>query len=379
MAEAMTRQAPRRIPLADPKADLAHLRSEILAAVARVLDGGSYILGPEVADFERDMARRIGVPGAVGVASGTDALVLALRALRISDGDEVITVSHTAGPTVAAIHMVGAVPVLVDIDPATYCLDPDALDHALSARTKAILPVHLYGHPADLDRICAFAQAHRVAVIEDCAQAQTASVGGRDVGSIGDIGCFSFYPTKNLGAIGDGGLVVSSDQDIVERLRQLRTYGWTKPQFAEVADGRCSRLDELQAAVLNVKLDGLAGDMDRRREIAAQYAAAFADLPLVRPLERAGCRHAYHLYVVRCERREALANHLDRLGIATGLHYPYPVHAQPALAAGARIPRPLQITEEICRQILTLPLYPSMPKESVSAVIDGVRGFFATA
>ena len=368
-----------RIPLADPRADLASKREAILAAIANVVDQGSYILGPEVQSLERAMARRLGVAGTIGVGSGTDALVIGLVALGVERDDEVITVSHTAGPTVAAIHMAGATPVLVEVDAATYCLDPGAIEAAIGPQTKAIMPVHLYGHPADLDRICAIARRHGIAVIEDCAQAQEAAIDRRPVGSIGDVGCFSFYPTKNLGALGDGGLVAAANEQLVERVRRLRTYGWTEPQYAGMPRGRCSRLDEMQAAILNVKLASLAGDVDRRRAIAGRYNDAFAGLPLVLPVERAGCRHAYHLYVVRCDRRDALARHLDRAGIATGKHYPHLVHAQPGLAGGARIPVPLTRSESIVEEILTLPLYPSMSEDQSDRVIAGVRSFFGSA
>jgi dTDP-4-amino-4,6-dideoxygalactose transaminase len=274
--------------------------------------------------------------------------------------------------------MVGAVPVLVEVDPETFCLDPSALEAALSPRSKAVLPVHLYGHPADLHRIGLFARQRGLAVVEDCAQAQGATIEQHPVGSIGDVGCFSFYPTKNLGAIGDGGMAVSKHPGLVDRLRRLRTYGWSKSQFAEIAQGRCSRLDELQAAILNVKLGSLAANLERRRNIARQYNAAFADLPLVLPREQPGCRHAYHLYVVRCEEREALARHLDRAGIGTAIHYPFPVHAQPGLAAGSRIPQPLLLTEKLAGEILTLPLYPSMSEPDQARVIEGVRSFFGS-
>jgi dTDP-4-amino-4,6-dideoxygalactose transaminase len=372
-------QARGAIPLADPRGDLAHLRSDILAAVARVLDAGAYVLGSEVAEFERRIAGRFGVTGAVGVGSGTDALVLALLGLGVSSGDEVITVAHTAGATVAAIRIAGAVPVFIDIEPKSYCLDPQALEAAIGPRTRAILPVHLYGCPADMDRICAIASKADVAVIEDCAQAQDATVAGRPIGSIGNVGCFSFYPTKNLGAVGDGGLVAASRSEIIDRVRRLRTYGWSKPQFSQLSDGRCSRLDELQAAILNVKLDHLTAAVEARRAIAQQYAWAFSDLPLVLPFEPAGRRHVYHLYVVRCDRRDALARHLDRAGISTGVHYPYPVHVQPGLGHGARIPGALTVTEAAVGEILTLPLYPSMTPDDIQAVIASVRAFFGRA
>jgi dTDP-4-amino-4,6-dideoxygalactose transaminase len=365
-----------RVPLADPRADQVDLRAEILAAIARVIDGGTYILGREVTEFERRFAQTVGATGAVGVASGTDALALALLAVGVARGDEVITVSHTAGPTVAAIRMIDAIPVLVDVESESLGLDPDALDGALSARTRAILPVHLYGCPADLGRICGFARAHDIPVLEDCAQAHGAAIGARPVGSIADAGCFSFYPTKNLGAIGDGGAITSSRGDVLERAQRLRTYGWTRPQLADIADGRCSRLDELQAAVLNVKLSRLAADVDKRRAIAARYNAAFAELPIVLPRSPAGRSHAYHLYVIRSDRRDALARHLDAAGIATGIHYPYPVHRQPGLVGAARIPRPLPVTEALEKEILSLPLYPSMGSDACDRVIETVRSFF---
>jgi dTDP-4-amino-4,6-dideoxygalactose transaminase len=367
------------VPLADPGADAAPLREEILAATGRVLDRGWYVLGEEVAGFEQRIASRLGVPGAVGVASGTDALVLALLALGIGAGDEVITVSHTAGPTVAAIRIVGAIPVLVDIELETYCLDPTTLEKAVGPRTKAIIAVHLYGHPAALDDICKFAAHRGIAVVEDCAQAQDSTTGGRTVGSIGDFGCFSFYPTKILGAIGDGGLVVARDPKHVERLRQLRAYGWTKSQFSELSDGRCSRLDELQAAILAVKLDHLDRQIEHRRTLAGAYRDAFAKLPLSCPVERPECRHVYCLYVVRCRERDALARHLESAGIMTGRHYPFPIHEQPGLSAKARIPRPLSITDRIKNEILTLPLYPSMPGAFQARVVDAVRSFFSAA
>lgn len=366
----------RGVPVANPGADHAAIRAEILAAVARVLDSGLYVLGPEVAEFEQRMAHRLNVPGAVGVASCTDALVLALIAAGIGIGDEVITVSHTAGPTVAAILIAGATPVLIDVEADTYCLDPAMLEAAAGPRTKAIIVVHLYGHPAPLSSVCAFAARRGIPVIEDCAQAQDAAVDGRMVGSIGDFGCFSFYPSKNLGAIGDGGLVVARDPKHVERLRQLRTYGWTKPQFAELPNGRCSRLDELQAAILSVKLNHLDRQIERRRRIAQRYNHAFAGLPLVCPFERPGCRHVYHLYVVRSRERDALARHLERTGVMTGRHYPFPVHTQPGLAASVRIPQPLRITENINREILTLPLFPGMSGEEQTRVSEAVSSFF---
>jgi dTDP-4-amino-4,6-dideoxygalactose transaminase len=366
----------RIIPLADPRGDHVHLRDEMMAALERTIDSGAYILGKEVEAFEHRLSMRLGTAGAVGVGSGTEALVLGLLAVGVSSGDEVVTVSHTAGATVAAIRMIGAVPVLIDIDEASYCMDPRWLESAITSRTKAILPVHLYGHPADMVSIGAIAQLHNVPVVEDCAQAQEATIGGRAVGSIGQVGCFSFYPTKNLGAIGDAGLVVATASETVERLRRLRTYGWSRPQFADIPDGRCSRLDELQAAILNVKVNHLARDVERRREIALRYNEAFARLPLTLPAEYDGARHVYHLYVVRCDCRDALALHLKESGIDTGIHYPFPVHLQPGLVTGARIAGSLKVTETVAKEILSLPLYPSLSNESQRRVIETVCKFF---
>jgi dTDP-4-amino-4,6-dideoxygalactose transaminase len=362
------------IPLAFPGGEAQALRTDILSALTRVVDGNAFILGPEVADFEKALAASLQVHDAVGVASGTDALVLALLALGIESGDEVVTVSHTAGATVAAIRMIGAVPVLVDVLEDTYCLDPDRLKSALSSRTKAIVAVHLYGHPADIDAIRAAAPG--IPVVEDCAQAQGALLGPKPVGGHGDVACFSFYPTKNLGALGDGGAVASNDRGVAERVRKLRTYGWTKPQYAELSHGRCSRLDEMQAAVLSVKLKKLPNYVAQRRAIAARYRAGLSMLPLILPMEKPGTAHAYHLYVLRSDRRDALEQHLGEAGIGVGRHYPLPVHRQPGLTAGARIPERLAVTEKIGGEILSLPMFATMSDDQVDRVIARVRDFF---
>jgi dTDP-4-amino-4,6-dideoxygalactose transaminase len=363
------------IPLAYPRGEAEALRAEISQALMRVVDGNVYILGPEVDAFEKALAASVGAADAIGVASGTDALVLAMLGAGVGPGDEVITVSHTAGPTVAAIHMVGAVPVLVDIDESTYCLSPAVVQAALSPKTKAIIAVHLYGHPADIAAIRAAAPG--VSVIEDCAQAQGALSHGRPVGGLGDAACFSFYPTKNLGAIGDGGAVTSNDATLADRVRKLRTYGWTRPQYAELESGRCSRLDEIQAALLSVKLKALPGHIERRRAIAARYRDGLADLPLILPSDTPGNRHAYHLFVLRSDRRDALETHLQKEHIGTGRHYPLPVHKQPGLAAKARIPAQLAVTERIGGEILSLPMFSTMTDSQADRVIAAVKGFFA--
>jgi dTDP-4-amino-4,6-dideoxygalactose transaminase len=367
---------PDRIPFADPGSDLAPFREDILAAVGRALDARQYILGPLVETFEREFAARLGVGGVVGVASGTDALALTLQALGVGAGDEVITVSHTAGATVAAVRITGATPVFIDVEPVTYCMDPAKLALAYGPRTKAIVPVHLYGHPADMAPIIEFGRQHGIAVVEDCAQAQEATINDRLVGSIGAASCFSFFPTKILGALGDAGAAATSIAAVEERLRLLRTYGWEKPQFAMIVGGRSSRLDSLQASILSLGLRHLTDQVERRRAIAAEYAGAFAGLPLRLPAEKPGCRHVYHLYVVRSDRRDQLRAYLDRDGIGTGIHYPYPVHAQPGLAQGARIPEPLTVTEMVAREIVTLPLYPSLSQDRQARVIASVQAFF---
>jgi len=368
-------KASRPIPFAFPAGEAQALRGEIDAALARVLDGNAYILGPEVAAFEKALAASLQVCDVIGVGSGTDALVLALVGLGIVSGDEVITVSHTSGATVAAIRMVGAIPVLVDILEDTYCLDPDDLRSALSPKTKAIIAVHLYGHPADIEAIRAAAPG--IPVVEDCAQAQGAFWQGRPAGSLGDIACFSFYPTKNLGALGDGGAVASNDAGIAARIRTLRTYGWTKPQYAELCHGRCSRLDEIQAALLSVKLKVLPDYVARRRALAARYHAGLSALPLTLPVEKPGAAHAYHLYVLRSDRRDALEQHLGNEAIGVGRHYPFPVHRQPGLASGARISGTLSVTDRIGGQILSLPMFATMSDGQADRVIAAILDFFA--
>ena len=335
------------VPVADPVADNRTLGRELEAAAVRVIAGGPYILGPEARAFEHSLAEMMGGTDAVGVASGTDALALALIGAGIEPGDEVISPSHTAGPTVAAIRMVGATPVLVEIEADNFNISPRAVENAIGRRVKAVIAVHLYGHPADIDALADICDMAGLALIEDCAQAAGATVRARRVGGIGTAGCFSFYPTKNLGAAGDGGAVISSDTVFLESVRALRTYGWKKPQHAELERGRCSRLDELQAAILAIKLPLLDQWNDRRSQVAQRYIEAFADLPLTLPTCQHDRSHVYHLFVLRSDRRDALEKHLRAQGVGAGRHYPLPVHKQPGLANGARIPQPLTLTEQI--------------------------------
>jgi len=358
------------IPVVDLRAEYTAVKGEIDAAVQRVLESGWYILGEEVAAFESEFAAWCGVAGAVGVGNGTDALHIALRACGVGAGDEVITVAHTAVATAAAIALTGATPVFVDIDPATYTLDPAQLAAAITPRTKAVIPVHLYGHPADLGRILSIARAAGLRVIEDCAQAHGAEWQGQKVGSYGDLACFSFYPTKNLGALGDGGAVVGSDPALLDRVRLLREYGWPPHnRYVSEIEGMNSRLDEMQAAILRVKLAHLDGWNEHRRDLAGVYAAGLPD-SVVKPVERAGCRHVYHLYVVRSADRDSLREKLRAAGVATGIHYPIPVHQQAAYAHLA--PVSLPVTEQAAGGILSLPMHSTLTVEQIERVCEAV-------
>lgn len=366
------------IQLASPLAQYRAHADAIRAAVARVLEGGAYILGAEVENFERAFAESCGAAHAVGVGNGTDALIVALRGLGIGPGDEVITVSHTAVATVAAVIAAGATPVLVDIDPLHYTIDPVRIEAAISPRSRAIIAVHLYGQAADLDAVSAIARAHGLKLIEDCAQSTGGTYRGRRLGSIGDAGTFSFYPTKNLGAIGDGGMVVTGDAALAERMRRLRQYGWDEVRRTEGV-GLNTRLDPLQAAILGVKLPHLAADNARRAAIAARYADGLAGLPLTLPAARADSTHAYHLYVVACDDRDGLMQYLGHNGIASGIHYPVPAHLHRGYDAYVRLPDDaLPVTEKVIGRILTLPMYPELGDAEAAAVVAGVCAYFKT-
>jgi dTDP-4-amino-4,6-dideoxygalactose transaminase len=365
------------IAFASPLAQYRSQQAEIGAAVRRVLESGSYILGEEVVAFERALAAQCGVAHAVGVASGTDAITLALRALGVDAGDEVITVSHTALATVAAILAAGAIPVLVDVEEDHFTLDPRELEAAVTARTKAIVPVHLYGQAADMEPIMAFAARRGLAVIEDCAQAMGARLGAKALGAFGRAGCFSFYPTKNIGALGDAGAVATYDDGVAERIRRLRQYGWDDQRRTE-GIGVNSRLDPLQAAILGVKLSRLKEWSARRREIARRYSTAFAGLPMKTPGVRNGSEHAFHLYVIRTADRDALRQSLAAAGVGTGIHYAAPVHRQRGYAERVRVPASgLPVSERLRGTILSLPLYPELADGDVERVVAAVHAHFA--
>ena len=362
--------------MAIPPIDLAgqyqRLQPEIETAVKRVLERGWYILGEEVQAFEAEFAAFIGVSYGVGVASGTAALTLALQAVGVTPGDEVITVSHTAVATVAAIEQAGAYPVFVDIDPATFTMNPKHLEAAISARTQAIVPVHLYGHPADMEPILAIARQHALAVVEDCAQAHGACYQGQMVGAFGDAAAFSFYPTKNLGAAGDGGLVATNRADVADKVRQLRQYGWGERYISQVR-GYNSRLDELQAAILRVKLGYLATWNEQRRRWAAAYTRLLAHSDLKTPEAVGDVSHVYHLYVARSQQRDQLLAHLRQQGIMAQIHYPVPVHLQPAYADLGYRPGSLPETERAAQTVLSLPLYPELNQKQIEDVVEAIQ------
>lgn len=362
------------IPQTDPKAGYLAQRAAIDAAIRRVLESGWYILGEEVAAFEHEFAAFVGTAHAVAVASGTDALILGLRALGIGPGDAVATVSHTAVATVAAVELAGATPLLIDVDDCAT-MDPEGLSAALERmpRVKAVIPVHLYGQPAAMDAIRRLAEARGLAILEDCSQAHGATFAGAQVGTLGQAAAYSLYPTKNLGALGDGGILTTNDAVVAERLRALREYGWRERYVSDIA-GYNSRLDPLQAGILRVKLAHLAADNARRQGIAAAYDAGLAGADVERPARRPNATHVFHQYVIQSPRRDALRAALKQAGVMTNIHYPVPVHLQPAYRGRVPLgPKGMARTEALAGRILSLPMYPQMTDAQVARVIAAVR------
>lgn len=377
------------------KPQYLELKDEIDSAISRVMEENIFILHREVDSFEKEFARYLDGDSAtsvVAVGSGTEAIHLALRGLGIGEGDEVLTVSHTAVATTVAISSTGATPVFVDIDPETYTLDPERLAAALTPRTRAIVPVHLYGHPVDMEPLLALARERDLAIVEDCAQAHGAAYRDRRTGTIDAPGvrhaaAFSFYPTKNLGAYGDGGAIATRDADLAGRLAMLRNYGWeTGKRYYSLLKGVNSRLDELQAAILRAKLPHLDRANERRRALADLYSELLSGLPQITvPTEASWAHHVYHLYVIRADtqsRRDALQRHLAGKGIGTQIHYPEPVHLQAAYADmgyahGGANAGTLPVTERVCGQILSLPFYPELPHEDARRVAAEIRAFLS--
>jgi dTDP-4-amino-4,6-dideoxygalactose transaminase len=358
---------------ADPKAAYLAAQTEIDAAIRRVLQSGFYILGPEVEAFEKEYSAWLGVAGTVGVANGTDAIELALKAAGIGAGDKVVTVANTLSATITAIAATGARLMYVEIDPATMLLDVGALETMLATlrdpKIKAVVPVHLYGQAVDMPRLMEVAARHNLVVVEDCAQAHGATVGGRKAGTWGHLAAFSFYPTKNLGALGDGGAVCGSDSVLLDKARALRQYGWRRRYVSETT-GRNSRLDELQAAILRARLPRLDAENARRESLAAQYLSGLKGCELGLPAVAAGRGHCWHQFVVRTPRREELRAQLEKKEILCGVLYPVAIHRQPAYHdASLSLPH----SEQACAEVLSLPLHPGLSDEDVARVIREVR------
>jgi dTDP-4-amino-4,6-dideoxygalactose transaminase len=359
----------------DLRPQYAPLEDELQHCLSRMIHSGCFILGNEVASFEKEFADSCGSSYAIGVASGTDALTLALLACGIKPGDEVITVGNTAVATIAAIELAQAKPILVDIDPLRFTLNPQLLPLCLTSNTRAIVPVHLYGCPAEMQSIVSFAKEHSLIVVEDCAQAFSAKYQGKTVGTFGDAAAFSFYPTKILGALGDGGAVVTSRSTIAEQVRYLRQYGWSD-QRVSLQKGRNSRLDELQASFLRIALRHVEEWNAERLRLATLYTTLLQDLPIRLPITPDACVHVFHRYVIRHPLRNQLKQFLSARGIETQVQYPIPIHKQPAYTEFAPHAGLLSETEKAASEILSLPLYPGMAEEDIVSVAFSIKEFF---
>lgn len=362
------------IPILELKRQYQSIKSEIDEAVAAVLESGWFVLGKQLEAFEQEFAAYCGTAFAVGVGSGVEAIHLALLACGIGPGDEVITVAHTAVPTALGISFAGATPVFVDTLPDTYLMDVDQVADKITDCTRAILPVHLYGLPADMDPLLELGRSRGIAVIEDAAQAHGASYKQKKAGAIGDVGCFSFYPSKNLGAFGEAGMVTTDDEAVAETVRMLRNYG-QEDRYHHKYKGYNSRLDEMQAAILRVKLKHLDEWSRRRREIAGSYNEGLGLSSVITPVDRVGREHVYHLYVVRSTQRDALREHLKEQDVGTQIHYPIPVHLQEAYADLGLGEGALPVTERAANEILSLPIYPELTADEVGQVIEAVNSF----
>jgi len=357
------------IPFVDLKAQYDSIKDEIDGAIQNVLDNTSFIMGEELEKFEEEFVSFCNTKFTIGVANGSDALILALRACGISKGDEVITVPHTFIATAEAISNVGGKVVFVDIDPKTYTMDVSKIEEKINERTKAIIPVHLYGQPADMDPIMILARKYDLRVIEDAAQAHGAEYKGEKVGSIGDVGCFSFYPGKNLGAYGDAGMVVTNNEEIAKKVKLFRNHGRITKKYEHEIEGYSSRLDNLQAAILRVKLRYLNKWNESRRRNAKKYNELLINIDgIIIPYEADYAKHVYHLYVIRTENRDKLREELKLKGVATGIHYPIPLHLQPAYSYLGYKYGDFHVTEECSQKILSLPLFAELSKEDINKI-----------
>ena len=362
------------VPFGDSRREVEEIRPEIEAAIRSVLDSGWFILGKNVKRFEKAFAEYCGVQHAVGVGSGTEALHLALVACGVGHGDEVITVVNTAVPTASAISFAGARPVFVDVEPDTLLMNPDLLEKAITPKTKAVVPVHLFGQMADVGKIVEIAHAHGIPVVEDACQAHGAEWHGKRPGQVGDLAAYSFYPSKNLGAYGDGGAVVTNNAELAERVWLLRNYGQKKRYYHSIV-GFNSRLDEMQAAILAAKLPHLDAWNQRRRELAQRYLAGLRDAGVVLPVEAPGRKHVYHLFVIRHPQRDALQAHLEARGVKTLIHYPVPVHLQEAYRFLGYSQGSFPVAEQAAGEILSLPMFPQLREEEVDYVVERIRDF----
>ena len=366
------------IPLLDLKAQFAEIREEVMAAVARVMESQHFVLGPEVTALEKEIAAFVECKFAVACASGSDALLLSLMARGIGTGDEVVTTPFTFGATAGAIARLGARPVFVDIDPATYNLDAAKLEAAITPRTRSIMPVHLFGLSADMSAILKIARRHNLLVVEDSAQAIGAKFDATLVGGLGDVGCFSFFPSKNLGGSGDGGMVVTNDAEIADAIKVLSLHG-TRKKYRYERLGMNSRLDALQAAILRVKLKHLPKWTAERQRNAERYGSLFGEYDLADsiglPVTPAGCVHVYNQYVIRVKRRDELKVHLQNLGIATEIYYPGPLHTQPAFESLGYHAGDFPISEVASQEVLALPIYPELSAEQQRSVVEGIASF----
>ncbi|HNX90784.1 MAG TPA: DegT/DnrJ/EryC1/StrS family aminotransferase [Candidatus Omnitrophota bacterium] len=371
-----------QIPLLDLKAQYASIKTEIDKAVARVVESQYFILSDEVSSLEKEVSVYTGIKYAAGVASGTDALILALRAVGIGEKDLVLTTPFTFFATAEAASLLGAEPVFSDIDPETYNIDPVKAEKTIGSlpaekrkRLKAIIPVHLYGQCADMDGIMELAKKYKLKVIEDCAQAIGATYKGRQAGTFGDISCFSFFPSKNLGGFGDGGMVLSNDEDLIKSVKKLRVHGSDK-QYIHDEIAYNSRLDSLQAAVLRVKLKKLDEWLDGRRKVAEKYNAALAGLPVVTPKVAKECVHTYHQYMLATDKRDALMKHLNDNGVASRIYYPVPLHIQPCYKDLGYKNGSMPVSEKAACAVLSLPIYPELTGEQIKYITDTIKAFF---
>ncbi len=373
----MSSKNPETIPFADLARQFSRLDGEIMDAMRKVAESAAFIRGPALGEFEERFAELHGVRHAIGVASGTDALSLSVRALGVGPGDEVVTVPNTWISTAFAISHAGATPVLADIDPETYQMDPAALEKAITSRTKAVIPVHLFGHPAPMAEIEEICRPHDIKIIEDVAQAPLAKTGGRLAGTLGDVACFSFYPSKNLGAFGDGGMVLTNDGDLAAKALRLANYGQSGKIMSGIHEvvGYNSRLDALQAAILSCKLPHLEEWTEARRRAAAKYDELLEPLPVMRPATAPGAEPVYHLYVIQVDRRDACHAYLRENGVMAQIHYPSLVHLQECYKELGYGKGAFPVAEAACERIVSLPMYPEITDDQIARVVQTLAGF----